>query len=52
MAMLELWGDLLVAAWQAAPAPRNLLTKSDGTKEIVVEGLQVGVMCASRGGRL
>eukprot|EP00192_Tetraselmis_astigmatica_P007962 CAMPEP_0117657606 /NCGR_PEP_ID=MMETSP0804-20121206/5421_1 /TAXON_ID=1074897 /ORGANISM="Tetraselmis astigmatica, Strain CCMP880" /LENGTH=674 /DNA_ID=CAMNT_0005464073 /DNA_START=533 /DNA_END=2557 /DNA_ORIENTATION=- len=39
MAMLEHWGSILVAAWQAAPAPRNLLTKSDGSKEIVVEGL-------------
>lgn len=41
MAMLERWGDILVAAWQASPAPRNLLTKADGSKEIVVEGLQV-----------
>mmetsp|Transcript_28587 Transcript_28587/g.68135 ORF Transcript_28587/g.68135 Transcript_28587/m.68135 type:complete len:362 (-) Transcript_28587:262-1347(-) len=40
MAMLELWGTTLVAAWQAAPAPRNLLSKTDGSKEIVVEGLQ------------
>eukprot|EP00873_Tetraselmis_striata_P006987 jgi/Tetstr1/427251/TSEL_017438.t2 len=40
MAMLVRWQGFLIASWQASPASRNLLVKGDGSKEIVVEGLQ------------
>ena len=39
MAVITQWGNVLFAAWQAAPIPPRFLERTSPTQEVVVEGL-------------